>query len=1114
MSQPGDIGAARISLVVDASDYESSLNRLKNTAADFGKAAEAAFDRATGKSRTAANRLLDYVATLGRAESALERMVRQASRAGVEAPVIAAAVNEWKKYQAQLQAVETQQRQVNAAFDEASKINVAFDADRGARSQADVNRTLGVTERDAATQAQRRADAEAAILPLLQRQERELEQQLALAHQINNARNEHVASSGQQQINSLLGVQTAPRDAGYLAEQRRVVGVFQEQAAAEAAVEAEARAIHAQWVAIERQVTAATTKLSSYDIARANAVQQFGKEGAAPLVKQIDQFEKLNTSIHGTTVNTNQLRQAIRFLPAQFTDIGVSLAGGMNPLLVALQQGGQIFNQFGLAGAGVKQTLQEIGKYALGLVNPMVVAGVAVAGLAYAGYDAAKALEDLSVASAKGFGVAGSAEDLYALTESLNQLQNVRLGPAEDAVARLAAGGRLAGDNFTLAAEATARWSSITGEAVDRVAGQFEAIGKDPLQAIESGTIRVTQAQYDVVKALVAVGDEQGAVTALTKIWYDTINGQSGQVEAHLAGVSRLMQSIKDDFGEAARGAGEFFNEIIDKVGVAKSKLALLAGPLLLLGGAGLPGLINGLSSPDAPKPKAGQGYQGPLADPAATKRVKAAADELATYLATADEKAQRRITINRIVEDGKRLHVDALTTAGIIDKQEKLWKDADAKKNKSKSGGRGGASSASRDVRYDYQLESALLQTQGREVQAQYAAKKISAEAYYGSLLKLAQQEYDIQKRSNAEQLGAIGGKKGQEHEVARLRVADALAEQTLAQRTIDINSQQAQYLTQLDQERRAYNNTLRDGVQAQQEEYDIALNRATMGGQEFERWNAEAELRKDEARQLRDIRRQVEDKTITVTTGAEREQAAIQATNDKLAQTVAMYARLDAATADWSVGVNKAWSDWQTKVADTSGAAEKFTTEALQGFADQTTNALTGAETSWGDYFDSLARMITQFIVEEQLTKWIKSLSGAASGGGSSGGGGGWGSIIGSMIGAFFGGGGGDAGTFAGVDITGQNFAEGGQAPANSMVGVNERGFELASIGSRQYMLTGSRPVQITPNHKISAPATSTRPAIITQTFVVQGTPDRSTRDQMRRDIANATQRSVAKV
>jgi len=94
MSQTVDIGAARINLVVDASDYEPVLNRLKNTAADFGNAAEQAFDRSSGKARTAANRLLDYVSTLGRAESQLERMVRQASRAGVEAPVIAAAVTE------------------------------------------------------------------------------------------------------------------------------------------------------------------------------------------------------------------------------------------------------------------------------------------------------------------------------------------------------------------------------------------------------------------------------------------------------------------------------------------------------------------------------------------------------------------------------------------------------------------------------------------------------------------------------------------------------------------------------------------------------------------------------------------------------------------------------------------------------------------------------------------------------------------------------------------------------------------------------------------------------------------------------------------------------------
>lgn len=1107
MSQTVDIGAARIHLVVDATDYEPTLNRLKNTAADFGNAAEQAFERSSGKARTAANRLLDYVATLGRAESQLERMVRQASRAGVEAPIIAAAVTEWKKYQAQLQAVETQQRQVNAAFDEAAKINTAFDTERSNRSQFDINRQLGVVERDAAAQAQRRADAEAAILPLLQRQEREYEQMLALAHQINSARDQQIADNAQTDINRLVAPGLTPKSAFDVSEQRRIVELFNQQAIAEQAVEAEARDIHAQWVAIERQIQ--SVGKSTYDIMRANAQQRFGAN-AAPLIDQINKWEKLNTTISGTTVNTKQLQQAIRFLPAQFTDIGVSLAGGMNPLLVAFQQGGQIFDQFRLAGAGAGDTLRMLGSYAMKLINPYTVATATLAAFAYAGYDAAKSMEELAIASAKGFGAAGDATQLYALSESLNKLENVRLGPAEQAVARLAASGRLAGENFDMAAEATARWSTLTGEAADRVAGQFEAIAKDPLQAIESGIVRVTQAQYEQIRALVNQGREQDAVNTLTKIWYDTVNASSGQVETHLSGVSRYLGAIKDNFSELTRAAGGYFNSVLgwmaDYEATYQRMVAEGSNPFVAQVAA-----FN--TDPKKTAPKVGA-WSPQLLDVAGDQRQRRQATELAEFLATADEKAQRAITITRIRENGIRLGVDELTTNQIITRQEKAWAAADAKKNKRTSGGTG-ARTAARDVRYDYQLESALLQTQTREVQAAYAAKEISAKSYYDSLLKFAQQEFDIQKRSNAEQLAAVAGKKGQEHEVARLRVADAIAEQQLAQRTIEIKSQEAQYLKQIEQDRRNYTRSIQDSVQAQQEEFDVAIQRATMGDKEFERFNAQAELRREEARLLREIRRQVEDKAITAEEGALREQVAIQGTNDKLAQQVAMYARLDAVQADWSVGAERAWKNWQDDVEDVSGHAERFFTEALDTFTDLTTDALTGNLKSWGDYFDGLARMITQFIVKQQLTKWIESINQ------SQGGSGGWwdkaAQFVGGLLGGYSGGGGASAastGTGSYVSWIGKGYAAGGQMPRYSAAEVNERGFEMATVGSKSYLLTGSRPVQITPNHRLPVAASAGKSVTIIQNNTFDMASDRTTRDQYLRGQAKATNKALSKV
>ncbi|RMS14566.1 Prophage PssSM-02, tail length tape-measure protein [Pseudomonas coronafaciens pv. coronafaciens] len=58
-----------------------------------------------------------------------------------------------------------------------------------------------------------------------------------------------------------------------------------------------------------------------------------------------------------TGTSSAQTEQALRQLPGQFSDIFTSLAGGQNPLLVLIQQGGQIKDSFG----GIGPTLDVLG---------------------------------------------------------------------------------------------------------------------------------------------------------------------------------------------------------------------------------------------------------------------------------------------------------------------------------------------------------------------------------------------------------------------------------------------------------------------------------------------------------------------------------------------------------------------------------------------------------------------------------------------------------------------------------------------------------------------------------------------------------------------------------
>ncbi|RWE75250.1 phage tail length tape measure family protein [Mesorhizobium sp.] len=80
-------------------------------------------------------------------------------------------------------------------------------------------------------------------------------------------------------------------------------------------------------------------------------------------------FDKLSKSIQNTKVQTGNLA-------AQLNDIGVQLAGGQSPFLIAIQQGTQI--QQALGEAGAKGAVTAIGGAFASLVNPVGLATIAL----------------------------------------------------------------------------------------------------------------------------------------------------------------------------------------------------------------------------------------------------------------------------------------------------------------------------------------------------------------------------------------------------------------------------------------------------------------------------------------------------------------------------------------------------------------------------------------------------------------------------------------------------------------------------------------------------------------------------------------------------------------
>jgi hypothetical protein len=109
-----------------------------------------------------------------------------------------------------------------------------------------------------------------------------------------------------------------------------------------------------------------------------------------------------------------------------------------------------------------------------------------------------------------------------------------------------------------------------------------------------------------------------------------------------------------------------------------------------------------------------------------------------------------------------------------------------------------------------------------------------------------------------------------------------------------------------------------------------------------------------------------------------------------------------------------------------------------------------------AFGSFADALYDWATNSLIEGLFGK-----QGQPAGGSS----GGW---INSLIGAFSSTGN-SQGSLMDLFSGSWGFANGGNMSPYSIAPVNERGFEMASIGGRDYMLTGPNSVRITPNHML---------------------------------------------
>lgn len=263
---------------------------------------------------------------------------------------------------------------------------------------------------------------------------------------------------------------------------------------------------------------------------------------------------------------------ALRNVPAQFTDIAVSLQGGQAPLTVFLQQGGQLKDMFGGAAPAAK----ALGGYILGLVNPFTVAAAAAGALAlgyYKGSEQSDALRDSLILT--GNSASASEAQLIAMAQAIDKAGGT-FGDAAGALTELVSAGKNTVGNFELISSTAIEMQRVTGKAVGDTIAEFVKLGKDPVSAIvelDGQYNFLTASVYAQIRALKDQGDTVGAVDLAERTFANAMGERTRTINENLGSIERGWKNIKSAANEVFDVFASIGRKSVESEGVAITRL-------------------------------------------------------------------------------------------------------------------------------------------------------------------------------------------------------------------------------------------------------------------------------------------------------------------------------------------------------------------------------------------------------------------------------------------------------------------------------------------------------------------------------------------------------------
>lgn len=760
---------------------------------------------------------------------------------------------------------------------------------------------------------------------------------------------------------------------------------------------------------------------------------------------------RFDDSLTRTGNTAKQTAAALRGVPAQFTDIVVSLQGGMNPLTVLLQQGGQLKDMFG----GIGPAAKALGGYVVGLINPLSLAAAAVATLGVAYYQGSKESDAFRQALISTGNAAGtSSTQLAAMAERIGSTVGTT-GKAAEVLAQLASSGKIASTSFQQIATSAIEWEKATGNATETTIAEFAKIADDPVKTLAALNEKynfLTASIYEQVRALQESGDKQGAATVAEEAYASALAERSQKIQQNLGSIETAWnllagaakkgwdamlsvgreQSLDEQISHTQkmiedRKTGFLAKIFPDDLGENSQSTSFLRERLNLLVKTRDALAAQAKAEGDNARIQregvvAYEGFQKSL-EANFTKRQK-------MNKALADE--EKRIAAARKAGYAITAEQEAAALKSI--RENSIYKEADPKKPKQYAEDAGTKTLDQARQRY------AVLQQQNTLIGAQRGEMQKLGEAGQ-ALVRWEQQLSEIKgkKTLTADQKSLLAN---QEQITTQLKKNAALEREMELRK---LAADEAQKLA-------AFQANVNSQLQRASVGLRSNLAGAGMGDVERQRMQERLSIEQQYQQQMDNLEQQHNEGRISQSLYEKETDALQQALDKRLEMQEKYYQDVDTQQQDWSLGARSAFASYLEQARDVAGQTRALFTNAFGSMEDAIVQFAMTGKLSFADFTKSILADMARIAVRQASSSALSSLFGMAA----------------SAAGSYFGGGAASAGStqagYTGVDFSGYRAAGGPVAP-NSLYEVNELGPELYNEGGRSFLMTGANGGSVTP-------------------------------------------------